>query len=1418
MPSESNTLLESYTFSQISSLSRKELQTLCKSNGIKANSKNTILVQSLQRKLTLLHDAKRRATGASKENKSSSANQSPTSSITSSVNRTRTKLRRKSAKFTNSTERTGAKAKANASTSKSQTPKTSKSVSVSACAAPDAIATESAPMPAANANSALLSSECDEQITNEHVSKADCDDQAAAAVATAADQCGTKHDENQTDISCYYDSDIDLNESCNTHNNNGSLINMSDVEVREPSKQASFTLLGLQHDGMGASGASDLNESCNTHNNNGSLINMSDVEVREPSKQASFTLLGLQHDGMGASGASAQEPITSADNVVRADYIQSGTESQGQSHDAGGAALSEQTTESKPTIVPNDVDMATNDADDEEDVPNDVDMATNDADDEEEEEEEEEVVNETSLSVEQTPKLDESTELFIRSSLSKNQSLQPKPQHRRTMALDALQLSKIDSEIAACDDDDDDDDEDEDDDVDMVTTPAMPDKRDGAQQPAFSLQQEIGSSVASVRRQQRRQHTPIVPNDVDMATNDADDEEEEVVNETSLSVEQTPKLDESTELFIRSSLSKNQSLQPKPQHRRTMALDALQLSKIDSEIAACDDDDDDEDEDDDVDMVTTPAMPEKRDAAQQPAFSLQQEIGSSVASVRRQQRRQHTPLLNMNASRITVDSNDKNDEDEEEEEEEEQEEEDEDDEMALSVKAQPETPTKSEDDFRVTAIPIVSEENRELLATATELNDKTTTTMTEIDAETPKPLHRLVVKPKSELKLKDDSTSISMTFGDGQRFEFKSIYSPSQSRSVSKMHHTLSSDDNDNDDLDDFGDGQRFEFKSIYSPSQSRSVSKMHHTLSSDDNDNDNDDPHQQQQQPQQHWHNKSRPSKEIGKTPQEILSEKTMAIRQMMEEAERELTSPLHTAKTINFTSTNNKNALGTMKATSVSLLAPARNDNQPQQSPTHKNEQQKRRKSMDVRTVKSSSTHKKGMVPDWNAIHQKQIFSREPNIKQWDEARKARTERMYGRGGGGGGVSHSKSKSDTNQNKNKNNNESLASNKMSTPGLRHRSMKKKNPRGTHTLNSDQKMNRKRVTIMPSSNDHKFNQSKDSKLNRKVQRAPTPYKHTDHENGIKSNQKVSVKPRFSMTLSEEAPAEEEEEEQQQQEQEVQADEKQEAQQVSTVPTQQPDGDANANKNAAANVDDADADTNADADVDVQTQAPLNIETDANKNVPTNDEPSKTIIDSSTSTKQDGGDADAVDVQKCAVNANTDIVDDEKPKHTDTEKEKEKEKPKVPRKKLAFDPTKVRSKLFDATKASNNKSIPKNRRLSQTPQIESSVKSKKSIAHTKMVRNWSAVKSKVDTGRTKLKPKPLEAPTEEATQIAREVVHEIETSVTSSITRVAGIKRKLTWAPSDSNHQSKDELNAAQEPQQKKRRMSQQPVSNKRWQ
>eukprot|EP00488_Nonionellina_sp_1-RS-2012_P002235 TRINITY_DN4205_c0_g1_i1.p1 TRINITY_DN4205_c0_g1~~TRINITY_DN4205_c0_g1_i1.p1 ORF type:complete len:208 (+),score=64.07 TRINITY_DN4205_c0_g1_i1:202-825(+) len=129
-----------------------------------------------------------------------------------------------------------------------------------------------------------------------------------------------------------------------------------------------------------------------------------------------------------------------------------------------------------------------------------------------------------------------------------------------------------------------------------------------------------------------------------------------------------------------------------------------------------------------------------------------------------------------------------------------------------------------------------------------------------------------------------------------------------------------------------FGDGQVFSFRSVYSPSPSIYVDKNH---------------------------NKRRKSTSMLKKKHRVLknyySEKTMAIRKMMEEEEEK-------------------------------------------QSQIDKWEKKQYRKST---------------VPDWNKIHEGQIFSRQPDLSQWDTNRKQRAGKLFG----------------------------LSANKMSTPSYRSRS-----------------------------------------------------------------------------------------------------------------------------------------------------------------------------------------------------------------------------------------------------------------------------------------------------------------------------------------------------------------------------------------
>jgi len=259
----------------------------------------------------------------------------------------------------------------------------------------------------------------------------------------------------------------------------------------------------------------------------------------------------------------------------------------------------------------------------------------------------------------------------------------------------------------------------------------------------------------------------------------------------------------------------------------------------------------------------------------------------------------------------------------------------------------------------------------------------------------------------------------------------------------------------------------------------------------------------------------------------------------------------------------------------------------------------EQKQKQQKEKETKTKDTKRKKGFVPDWNAIHNKQIFSRQPDLNEWNKRKEERTKKLFG---------------------------SSRNNKMSTPGVRKRSKSLLGKKGymQNTHNSEKKINKKKVSLVPSSNDHKFNQTKDSKLNRKVQRNPTPYSKNIKTN---RNKKASIKPSFddSFCFTE------------------------------------------------------------------------------NTSLSTTDSVESTLSSSST--------------------------------------ENNAKKQNVPKEKLAFDPSKIKSKLFESTSSSlNKKKIIK--KGSKTPSIVSRTRKKSMLSgksgSTKK-KNWSAVKSKIDTGRTKKK-------------------------------------------------------------------------------
>ncbi len=115
---------------------------------------------------------------------------------------------------------------------------------------------------------------------------------------------------------------------------------------------------------------------------------------------------------------------------------------------------------------------------------------------------------------------------------------------------------------------------------------------------------------------------------------------------------------------------------------------------------------------------------------------------------------------------------------------------------------------------------------------------------------------------------------------------------------------------------------------------------------------------------------------------------------------------------------------------------------------------------------------------APDWNKIHQKQIFSHQPDLYQWNKQKNQRTQKLFG--------------------------------KMSTPTFKKRSQ---SMGGKKLVRSESKQkNNRKIHFKPSENDHIYNHSNDTKLNRKVKRQPTPYQSS-------LNRKASKKPRFSTSI-----------------------------------------------------------------------------------------------------------------------------------------------------------------------------------------------------------------------------------------------------------------------------------------------------------
>merc|ERR1719334_1109288 len=151
---------------------------------------------------------------------------------------------------------------------------------------------------------------------------------------------------------------------------------------------------------------------------------------------------------------------------------------------------------------------------------------------------------------------------------------------------------------------------------------------------------------------------------------------------------------------------------------------------------------------------------------------------------------------------------------------------------------------------------------------------------------------------------------------------------------------------------------------------------------------------------------------------------------------------------------------------------------------------------------------------------------------------------------------------------------------------------------------------------------------------------------------------------------------------------------------------------------------------------------------------------------------------------------------------SDVKVSEEKKVVKVPREKLAYDPDKIKSRLFESTSAMKGKVKAKSVRGSATPQVRSNSKTRKKTvgrgSATPQVRStsasrrvdykadYSAVKSKLDTGRRVIGGNKKTGDAE------------------ASVARMSGLKRRLIWKANGSEAGEAD----SSEPAQKKRKMS----------
>jgi len=362
----------------------------------------------------------------------------------------------------------------------------------------------------------------------------------------------------------------------------------------------------------------------------------------------------------------------------------------------------------------------------------------------------------------------------------------------------------------------------------------------------------------------------------------------------------------------------------------------------------------------------------------------------------------------------------------------------------------------------------------------------------------------------------------------------------------------------------------------------------------------------------------------------------------------------------------------------------------------------------------------HAKGAVPDWNKIHSKQLFQRQPDIAQWQREREARTQRLFS----GNAIAVDKTNPKRKEKESQRERQRVIADKMSTPAFRSRSKSLVHKKvRTHNSEKTAKKHSKKATMAPSTNDLKY---ADSKVAAKVAREATPYKHSEAvkggrlslraKNKKKASQRASAKSKFGM-------------------------------------------------------------------------APLTEEAESS------------ILEEGIAEEKGEEETDIESVQ-------VETVAEEK-KEKDEKKEKVEKKAKVPRLKLAFDPNKIKSRLFESTSCSAGKDKGKAKRGSATPQVKSKSKSlgksgtkKKTVGRgsatpqvksmTARKTDYSTVKSKLDTGRR--------------ANVTAKKTGEDKKPATA---RRSGLKRRLSWKGGD----NAGELDSS-EPVHKKRKMS----TKKGWQ